>query len=286
MQDPRIRDAIAAMGNALTPELLPRVQELFLPDQNALKARIDRAHADIPYGPHQRNRLDVYAPNAATPAPVLIWVHGGGFLRGDKYAPDNPYNAHIGRFAAMNGMVGVAINYRLAPDSAWPSGGEDVAAAIDWVRANIAKHGGDPGKIILAGASAGAAHSAHYLMLRPGREQIAGIILLSGLYGWTAFDERDRLYYGADPASDAQRLTKDAVAQTDTPMFVACAEFDPPRFQQETLGLLVARLASKGAMPRGFIANGHNHFSISAHIGASDTRLSDELLDFIRHATT
>ena len=52
----------------------------------------------------------------------------------------------------------------------------------------------------------------------------------------------------------------------DVPLFVACAEYDPPRFQAETLGLLAARLERHGRMPRAYIASGHNHFSIACHL--------------------
>ncbi len=280
MQDPRIRDAIASIGRQLTPELLPRVQALFMEEQNAIKARIDRTHADIAYGPHARNRLDLYVPQGAKNAPVFVWVHGGGFLRGDKYEAGDPYNAHMGRFAALNGFIGVVITYRLAPSDVWPSGGEDVAVALDWTRAHIAEFGGDPSKIVLGGTSAGAAHCGHYLKLRAGQEQLAGAVLFSGLYGWTSLDERDKLYYGN--VDDAARSTQQAVIDTSVPIFAAFSEFDPPRFQHETLGLLAAR-AEKGT--RSFVAAGHNHFSLAMHIGTADTRLSDEVLDFIRRAT-
>jgi arylformamidase len=72
---------------------------------------------------------------------------------------------------------------------------------------------------------------------------------------------------------------------TDVPLLVACAEFDPPRFQAETIGLLAARLAAHGVLPRSHIASGHNHFSLATHIGGADTRLSDEIRQFIFDVT-
>lgn len=286
MQDPDTRRKIEALGNVLTPEVLPAVRALFLAEQDALKARLDRTHVDISYGPHERHRLDIYLPlNTSSPRPVFVWVHGGGFLRGDKYDPTNPYNAHMGRWAADHGYVGIVINYRLAPDDVWPSGGEDVALALDWVRSHIREYGGAPENIVLGGTSAGAAHTAHYLQLALGRERLSGAVLLSGLYGWTPLDDRDRLYFGADPSKDAERRTKDAVTNTDIPLFVACAEFDPPRFQAETMGLLGARFATKGQLPTSMIVRGHNHYSISYHLGTRDTRLSDELIQFLGTVT-
>ena len=103
---------------------------------------------------------------------------------------------------------------------------------------------------------------------------------MSGLYGFTPLDDRDTLYYGAQDEY-AGRAPRDAVIATDVPLLVACAEFDPPRFQAETTGLLAARLAAHGALPRSHVASGHNHFSLASHIGGTDTRLADEIRSFI-----
>lgn len=279
-QPPEVRSAIAAMGQVLGPDVLKAVYSLFGPEQNAMSAV--PAVADIAYGPHQRQQLDLYRPaDGDGPHPVLLWVHGGGFLRGEKSAPDHPFNAHVGRWAARCDMIGAVTNYRLVPDGQWPSGGEDVALAIRWLRDNVARHGGDPDRIFIMGTSAGAVHIATLLRLDPHAAGARAAILLSALYGFTPLDERDTLYYGAADLY-ADRMPRDAVVQAAIPLFVACAEFDPPRFQRETVGLLQACLDQGGKMPRGMIVPGHNHFSLACHIGGADTRLSDEILAFIR----
>lgn len=282
--DDSTRGAIAAMGRILGPEVLAAVHDLFRAEQNARAATQPVSVADAAYGDHPRQMLDLYLPDTDAPAPVLLFVHGGGFIRGDKQASDNPYNAHVGRWAAANDMVGAVMSYRLAPDEQWPAGGEDVAAAIDWLRANVAAHGGDPARIVVMGTSAGAVHVATALQLRPDLP-VRGAVLLSGLYGFTPLDPRDTLYYG-DASLYPDRMPREAVVATDLPMFVACAEFDPPRFQAETLGLLAACLDRHGVMPRSYIAGGHNHFSLACHIGTADTRLSDEILSFVRDQTS
>ncbi|MFL5521137.1 MAG: alpha/beta hydrolase, partial [Gemmatimonadales bacterium] len=125
------RAAIAAMGRALGPGLLDAVQALYRPAQEQLAAERPVTHADLRYGAHPQQTLDLYAPDDRGDAkPVLLWVHGGGFVRGEKRSPDHPFNAHVGRWAARNGMLGAVMGYRLAPDATWPSGGEDVTAAI------------------------------------------------------------------------------------------------------------------------------------------------------------
>jgi hypothetical protein len=77
-------------------------------------------------------------------------------------------------------------------------------------------------------------------------------------------------------------MPRAAVADTGLPLFLACAEFDPPRFQAEFLGLMRERLQIHGAMPRSYIAAGHNHYTMAMHLGTSDTRLADELTSFIK----
>jgi acetyl esterase/lipase len=270
---------IAALGTELGPQVLARVQSLLAWEQTSLAVAAPPPLADLAYGDHERQKLDLYRPEGEGPHPILVWVHGGGFLRGEKSAPGHPFGGHIGRWAARSGLLGAVINYRLAPGSTWPSGGEDIALALDWLKAHAADHGGDPGRIILAGTSAGSVHIATWLKLNPDAAGVRGAVLLSGLYGFTPLDERDTLYYG-EPSLYADRMPREAVVATELPLFVACAEYDPPRFQAETLGLLQARLERHGTMPRAMIVSGHNHYSLAMHLGTADTRLGDEILAF------
>ena len=237
--------------------------------------------ADLAYGPEPRQRLDLYRPAGVGPAPVLLWVHGGGFVRGEKHSPTHPYNAHIGRFAARHGLLGAVMNYRLAPGHVYPAGGEDVGLAINWLRREARQYGGDPEAIVAAGTSAGAVHIATHLQLRAGHELLRGAALLSGLYGATPLDPSDLKYFGADTAAHPGRAALDALVATRVPLFVACAEFDPPRFQAETLALLQRYLDMRGHLPRTWLAGGHNHYSMAMHLGGRDQRLANELLSFI-----
>lgn len=98
--------------------------------------------------------LDIYLPAGCDPAPVVMWVHGGGWRRGDKVQT-------VGYKADMVNDLGaalVSVNYRLStPDSdvKWPDHGNDLAAAIAWVQAHGAEHGLDPSRLALIGHSAG-----------------------------------------------------------------------------------------------------------------------------------
>ena len=278
-----MRHDIAAMGQALGPDILARCTALFDAEQSTLAARIPATATDIPYGPHERHRLDLYRPQSTSSAPILIFLHGGGFLKGDKGGDQSWPNANVGRMAAQAGFMGIVPNYRLAPDHPWPAGPEDVASIIAWTKSNAAQHGGDPSRIVLMGTSAGAVHVAGYFQ-RHGTTDIRAAILLSGLYGYTPLDERDTLYYG-DPALYPDRMPLEVVASTTLPIFIACAQHDPARFQQEFLGLMQDRLNRHGAMPRAMIVSGHNHYSLPMHLGTSDRRLADEICAFIKDTT-
>lgn len=272
--------ALARMGRTLGPDLLRAVHDLYRAEQTVHAAAQPALAVDLPYGPDPRHRLDLYPPTSgAADAPVLLWVHGGGFVRGDKGGGDSPFNAHAGRWAARHGMLGAVMNYRLAPGAVWPAGGEDVLAALAWLQAHAPAHGGDPRRVVVMGTSAGSVHIATAIRLAPDLPASAAV-LLSGLYGFAPLEERDTPYYGAAELY-ARRMPRDAMVGASLPLFLACAEHDPARFQHETLALLDARTARHGSMGRGYIAGGHNHFSLAYHLGTADTRLADEVLGFL-----
>ena len=274
------------LGTEIGPNSLAGAQAIYDDEQQAIASQLPVTSADIAYGEHPRQRLDLYSPKGgADLAPVFVWVHGGGFLRGDKGDEERWPNAHAGRFAARAGYLGVVINYRLAPDFQWPSGAEDLGAVVAWLGVHAPGFGGDPSKIVLAGTSAGAAHVASHIQFRPDTP-VRGAVLLSGLYGVKPYEDvRDRSYYGEDISLHPERSPLASLVQTELPLFVACSEFDPSRFQAEALGLLAGRLEFHGRLPRTHVGLGHNHFSLAYHLGTSDTRLADEIISFIEDVT-
>ena len=273
--------AIAAMGTGLGPDVLTACRALFDAEQAVWAEAQPPVLRDAAYGPDARHRLDLYAEGAGQGRPVLLFVHGGGFVMGDK--GDNGWaNASVGRWAARQGWVGAVMNYRLAPDHGWPAGAEDVDAAVAWLRANVAAHGGDPERIFVMGTSAGAVHVSGFLRHRPDHaDLVRGAVLLSGLYGYEPIDLRDERYYGPADLYPA-RVPLEAVAGTALPLLVACAQYDPARFQGEFLGLMQDRLARHGTMPRAVILPGHNHYTMAMHIGTADRRLADEIARFVK----
>jgi acetyl esterase/lipase len=109
---------------------------------------------NIPYvdGGHRRHRLDVYGLREPVgDAPVLLQIHGGGWVIGNKHEQALPLMNHL----AARGWVCVAANYRLSPRATFPDHLVDLKRALLWVRNNIASFGGDPGFIAVTGGSAG-----------------------------------------------------------------------------------------------------------------------------------
>ncbi len=94
--------------------------------------------------------LDVYQVPSAKPTPVVVQVHGGGWIRGDR---PNSYRSFAGLLAA--GISVVTVEYRNAKDAPAPAAIEDTRCAMAWVKANAAKYNFDPTRVILYGGSAG-----------------------------------------------------------------------------------------------------------------------------------
>jgi acetyl esterase/lipase len=114
-------------------------------------AQVQPTAADVRYGPEKLQALDVYAPAGARNLPVVFWIHGGGWQRGDKAEVQRKPQAFIEK-----GFVFVSTNYRLLPDVEMGTLVRDVAKAVGWVHQNIAEHGGDPTRLLVMGHSAGA----------------------------------------------------------------------------------------------------------------------------------
>jgi triacylglycerol lipase len=282
--NPEIRQKLAALGPDLSMDLFAVTNALFAALQPPLPEGL-QVTRDHEYGPDERQRLDIFAPSSLGPglekAPVLVFVPGGGFLRGDKRSPTPPFYDNIGGFAARNGMIGVTMNYRLAPVHQWPAGTDDMALAIDWLRANIAQFGGDPERIYLSGTSAGAVHVGSYVALREAR--IAGAIMISGGYDMSSIDHNDghMAYYGDDPAIDRRASTTEGLIASKVPCLFAVCEYDPAQFQKQAASLCDAWTQAKGTFPRMLWLRGHNHQSSTVSIGSSEDSLGPEILHFI-----
>ncbi|MBT0962834.1 alpha/beta hydrolase [Denitromonas iodatirespirans] len=166
---------------------------------------------DLAYGPHERQRFDVYLPKPRpTGAPIILLVHGGGWRHGDKGA--DSVVEHKVRHWVGQGVILVSTNYRLLPETAPLEQADDVARALAAVQRQAAGWGGDANRLVLMGHSAGA-HLVALLGASPERVKAAGaapwratVALDSAALDLPAIMQRRhlRLYdqaFGDDPAN-------------------------------------------------------------------------------------
>lgn len=250
-----------------------------------------KVQRDIAYGPAERNRLDVFVPESTGAAPrrVLVFVHGGAFVAGNKrISPTSPFYDNVMLWAVHHGMVGVNMTYRLAPAHPWPAGPEDIGRAIGWVHDHIAEYGGDPRRVFLMGHSAGATHVAAYVSHTrfhqvPG-SGIAGALLLSGAYHITpelvAGGPTYPGYYGKDASKYEQESSLQGLVATRVPLWVGNAELDPPSFAEQAT-LLRDSLCAAGRCPAGARFADHSHMSEAYSIDSDDPRVGDAMYAFI-----
>ncbi|GGR63737.1 hypothetical protein GCM10008959_27280 [Deinococcus seoulensis] len=105
---------------------------------------------DVSYGPDARNVMDIYAPQNAAGAPVVLFIHGGSWQGGDKDG-----HKFVGESLARAGYVTGVMSYRLAPQNVYPSYVQDAAQALKVLRADARTFGGNPDNLFVMGHSAG-----------------------------------------------------------------------------------------------------------------------------------
>ena len=280
-------------GDAFTPEVIGENLKLFAAIQEREPFADVEILRDIRYGDDERHRLNVFQAKGASKEarPVLVFMHGGGFIGGDKSMPGMPFYDNVGAWAARHGLVGVNITHRLAPKYPWPSGSEDVGASLQWIRKNIGDHGGDAHRVFLMGQSAGGAHVAQFLaharFESADRAGLAGAILVSGLYDTNTMDKNPlfKAYFGEDASRYAERSALPGLAESPVPLMVTLAEFDPPDFKRQYVELLRAYLEKKRDLPRLAWLPGHGHLSGILAVNTERDFLGDRVLEFIESRT-
>jgi len=284
---PQVGEKIREMGNKLNPDVIKGTYKLY--GSLLAKAPKDgvKVTKDEKYGPHERHRLDVFEPEKklAGPVPILVFLHGGGFVRGDKAGA-----ANIGIYFARKGILAITMNYRFAPEIKWPEGGEDIASAIKWIHQNGKKYGGDINRIFLMGASAGAAHVATYVFfedLQLTEDGVAGAILFSGpTYDTSVQGKRDVVYYGNDKSKLPSMSVLNNIDGRKIPLFLVIAELDMPSIVYQNVQLINALYKRDMALPIIKVLIGHNHISETKHFNTKDESVGPDILEFINVNST
>jgi dienelactone hydrolase len=237
---------------------------------------------DTAYGPDAANKLDVFTAGPGAGKTVVVYVHGGGFERGDKRQPGSPFYDNIMLWLTQQGMVGINMNYRLAPKSTWPAAHEDMAAVIRWVQGNIGQYGGDGDRVVLWGQSAGASLIAGYLahpqFHGPKGHGVKAAVMNSGFY------ENDRggsAYFGSDPKELAERSSTEGLKKVTIPLFMSHTEVDLPDAIKEADAANKALCAAEHC-PTYVVFKDHSHISQGYSVGTPDTSVSGPILQVLR----
>ena len=211
-------DALAATVSAGQPSVADEpigMRELLRPFvPSAAGVRIVR---NIAYGEHKRNRLDVFAPaDGRAGCPVLLQIHGGAWVMGDKKQQGQPLMRHLVR----RGWVCVAINYQLSPKATFPQHLIDAKRALAWIREHIDEYGGDASFVAVTGGSAGGhlaalmGLTANDATLQPGFETVdTHVDACVPIYGVFDFLDRDGLHKGLMEPMLAKVVMKSRPAQ-------------------------------------------------------------------------
>jgi acetyl esterase len=288
---------IRARGPVLDLHFAQSLYKSLLKEQRRDGVEVSR---DIAYGNDPRHRLDIYKPmhGGAAPRPVMIFIPGGGFIRGDKADREN-----VGQRFAREDIAVVVANYRLAPAHVWPAGAEDVTRVYQWVRDNAERLGFDPARILLGGESAGAAHIAAATLIRrfhpPQGFDVAGTILISGPYnpvleklareqfGVATPDPRNEAYFGSDFAHYPQMSTVALIdAPPTAPLLITFAELDLLQMQVQAAELFAKLVTEHNVKPQLRVIRGHNHLTQVYSVNTGDESLSTPVLEFIRECAS
>ena len=117
---------------------------------------------NIAYGPHERNVMDLYKAPGSGPHPLLLYIHGGGFMNGDK----ERINRQLFTLCLQRGISIMSISYRLSQHAIYPASFHDGRLALQYIRHHATQFNIDPTQIAAAGSSAGAGISS-WLAFRP-----------------------------------------------------------------------------------------------------------------------
>jgi acetyl esterase len=285
---------IRHMGRAFNPDILKATYALYAPLQRRAPKEGVEIHKDLAYGEDERHRLDVFVPaKKPAKAPIVVYIHGGGYVAGERSPLPGLIYDNVPTFFARHGMIGVNATYRLAPQHKWPSGAADIGKVVEWLRENASRYGGDPERIVVMGQSAGATHVATWTFVPQvhgsAGPRIAGAMLLSGVYApqHPEFSPdkpapNSIAYYGEDQSQYAAMSPLNHVKPGHPPVMIAVAEFDPYPLAWPSAALAAALVKCDKRMPWFAFNRDHNHVSPAMQINSEIDGLGPELLAFVQ----
>jgi arylformamidase len=237
-------------------------------------------HLDISFGASPKQALDVYLPKKPVKnAPVLLFLHGGGFMEGDR-----AHYGYVARPYVEKGIVTVVSGYRMAKRGVpYPAQSDDTKAAIVWIHKNVAKFGGDPNAIFVSGHSVGATLSGDVSFDRSWMKQagvphdaIKGIAAISGDYDLSAGENVDYA-----PNAELEALASPLRHIVDpAPLAVVAAGTNEGKMRASSEDL-ARKLTARGVKTRLLVLEGADHKDTVLALGDPSSSLAAAVLEMI-----
>jgi acetyl esterase/lipase len=229
------------------------------------------------YGPA---KLDIYARDGASGQPVVFFIHGGAWRIGKRSNVDAKP-----AFLLDNGFCFVSIDYRMLPEADVATQADDIELAYGYVRANIAKHGGDPNRIAVMGHSAGC-HLAALTGLRGGLPGVAALVLddtrAYDLEALAKSGGMSRAYARAFPDPAQWRALSPATyieSRKHPPTLIAYSRAQGRAAVSQSFA---ARLRATGTKVTLFDGSAYSHMSINRNFGEDGDALTAAVMIFLK----
>jgi len=223
-------------------------------------------HRNVVYAvrPGKTLHMGLYVPHGSAPAPMIVWLHGGGWKYGDK-----AYHLSI-RDLTREGFAIASVQYRLLWHAPWPAQIEDCEEAVAWVRTNGKRYGIDPGRLAVAGESAGG-HLAALVGTRETRRRVKAVfamypptdlVLMGRRYaGYGRFSIFSQMFGGAivHRRAEARAASPITYADRNSPPFLLIHGDKDSLVPSEQSELLDAALRKAGVESKLVIVPGKGH---------------------------
>ena len=265
----------------------------FLATSIAALAAEPKVQRDLPYAEpkNERQTLDVYSSADGKGRPIVFWIHGGGWQRGDKTEVQTKPQAFVDK-----GFVFVSTNYRFVPHVTIQEMAGDVAKAIRWTHDHAKDFGGDPGTLFVMGHSAGAqlavlVSTDETYLKKEGLSlaNIKGCVPVDGdtydvpLQIATVEQRRADSYrkkFGDEKSQLALSPVTHAAKDKHIPPFLILHVADHPETKLQSERLAKA-LSAVGVSAKAFPADGKDHTTINSELGQPDDKPTAALHEFL-----
>lgn len=245
-----------------------------------------------------KHRLDVYQPKNARNAPIVLFVHGGYWVAGDKdfHRTLTGLYGTVGEALAAQGVVTVVQSYRLVPEGTIEDLVDDVMSALRWTEEHAAEYGGDPARLFVMGHSAGGHVTALigsddtlHTQRKMNPDAVRGYIPLSAVWDIAdmhatqdaAFQERVTYpVFGHDPARWAAYSPLEKLGKGSRPFLIVIGERDYPYLIPQAERAR-AKLVAAGQTPGWHVAGGNDHDAMVLRFGTKGDNLTPAIVAFV-----